>query len=361
MSTFTFNRRKALESLGILLAGSSLAQAKGLTGDTPESPIRLAPVHDLVDISAFEEEAKKKLSKSAFVPIAGSEREGFDRMTLKPHYMIDTMKMDVSIELFGDKMVAPILVGATPQQRRFHPDGEMATARGASAGKAVMVVSSQSSVPVDQIAAQATAGFWYQVAHDESSKATRNQMEAAIKAGCKAIIIAVAPGVGSAPPRPDWAGIEQLRKGINVPVLVKGIMTPEDAKTAVQRGVQGIIVSSNVVPAPSSRPTSIEMLPSIADAVDRKMPVLIDGSIRWGTDVYKSLALGANAVLVGRPAMWGLAAYGAQGVQTVLEMLQSDLARIMATCGNVDPKSIERAQVRIHAQRATSSLSAKVR
>ena len=185
---------------------------------------------------------------------------------------------------------------------------------------------------------------------EENVKSVQTQMQQAIKAGCKAICIAVAPGVGSAPPRPDWAVIKQLRQGISVPVLVKGIMTPEDAKAAVQQGVQGIIVSSNRVPAPAGRPTAIEVLPSIADAVEGKVAVLYGGSIRWGTDVFKALALGAKAVLVGRPAMWGLAAYGDDGVQTVVEMLQSDLARIMAACGNMNPASIARAEVKIHAQ-----------
>ena len=144
MSRITFTRRKALESLGILIAGSSLAQAqgKGLTGETPAPPVQLTPLDEVADIPLFEEEAKKKLSKEVFTTIAGSEREGFDRMTLKPHYMIDTMNMDVSIKLLGDKMVAPILVGATPQQKRFHSGGELWTARGASAGKAVLVTRS---------------------------------------------------------------------------------------------------------------------------------------------------------------------------------------------------------------------------
>jgi isopentenyl diphosphate isomerase/L-lactate dehydrogenase-like FMN-dependent dehydrogenase len=350
MGTGTFTRRKALGNLGFLIAGSSLAQAKALTGETPKLPIRLAPVDEVDDVPRFEDEAKKRLSKTLFASIAGSEREGFDRMTLRPNYMVDTMKMDLSIELFGDKLAAPILVGATPQQKRFDPGGEVATARGASAAKTLLVISSQSSMPPDQIAAQATTGFWYQVSPDEDVKSVQTQMRQAIKAGCKAICIAIAPGTGSAPPRPDWSAIKQLRQGISVPVLVKGIMTPEDAKAAVQEGIQGIIVSCNRVPAPAGRPTAIEMLPSIADAVQGKVAVLIDGSVRWGTDVFKALALGANAVLVGRPAMWGLAAYGDAGVDTVVELLQSDLARIMAACGNVNPASIVRTQVRIHAQ-----------
>jgi isopentenyl diphosphate isomerase/L-lactate dehydrogenase-like FMN-dependent dehydrogenase len=310
-------------------------------------------VDELVIIPRFEEEAKKKLPKAASAVISGSEREAFERITFHPNYVVDTMNMDLSIELLGEKMVAPILAGTTPQQKRFYPEGELATARGASAGKAVLVVSSHSSVPIDQIAAQATTGFWYQVSCNDSVNSVRAQVQQAIRAGCKAVCLAVAPGAGSALPRPDWPTIKQLRQGIHVPVVVKGIMTSQDAKAALQQGVQGIIVSSNRVPALVGRPAAIEMLPSIADAVAGKLAVLIDGSIRWGTDVYKCLALGANAVLVGRPVMWGLAAYGDVGVRTVVEMLQSDLARIMAASGNVNPESISRTQVRIHPRRAT--------
>ena len=349
MGTFRFTRREAFVSLGVLIAGSPLAHAT-LAHENPESPVHLSPVDELPDVPRFEEEAKRALPRAVFAAIAGSERQGFDRMTLEPHYMVDTMKMDLSIDLFGSKLAAPILVGATPQQKRFHSDAELATARGASAAKTVLVVSSQSSMPIDQIAAEATNGFWYQVSSDEGVKSAQTQMQQAIKAGCKAICIAVAPGVGSTVPRPDWSVIKQLRQGIDVPVVVKGIMTQEDAKGAVHEGVQAIIVSCNKVPAPAGIRQAIDTLPSIADAAQGKVTVLVDDSIRWGTDVYKALALGASAVLVGRPAMWGLAAYGDRGVETVIELLQSDLARIMAACGNVNPASIERAQVRIHPQ-----------
>lgn len=347
MSTFSFSRRKALESLGVLVVGTPLAKVAG-TGAAPA--VRLAPVDELADVLRFEEGAQKVLSKSAFAAIAGSEREGFDRMSLKPHYMVDTMAMDLSVDLFGSKLAAPILVGATPRQERFHSEGERATARGAAAAKTIAVISSQTSVSIKEIADQAVNGFWYQVSSDEAPKSAQTQIHQAIEAGSKAICIAVTPGAGSAVPRPDWAAIKQLRQGVSVPVLVKGIMTPEDAKAAVQEGVAGIVVSCNRVPAPAGAKTAVEALLAVADTVKGKAIVLVDGSVRWGTDVYKGLALGANAVLVGRPAMWGLAAYGDEGVETVIEMLQSDLARIMAACGNVNPASIERNQVRIHAQ-----------
>jgi 4-hydroxymandelate oxidase len=132
-------------------------------------------------------------------------------------------------------------------------------------------------------------------------------------------------------------------------VLLKGVMTPADAKRAVAQGFQGVIVSNYGPAQTARRPAPIQVLPAIAEAVGGKSVVLVDGSFRRGSDVLKALALGARAVLLARPAIWGLAAYGADGIQTVFEMLQSDLARQMISCGTVSLKAIDRSLLRIHA------------
>ncbi len=207
-----------------------------------------------------------------------------------------------------------------------------------------MVVSSRSSYPVDRIAAQAKTTFWYQVYPEAAMGAVRDQVHQAVQAGCKALCLTV-----DAPHRHmDWSVIDQLRRGIAVPLLLKGIMIPEEARTAVQRGAQGIVVSSYGAPSSAGLAAPLEMLPSIVEAVGGKIPVLIDGSFRRGTDVLKALALGARAVLIARPAVWGLAAYGADGVQTVLEMLQSELARSMGLSGKPNIKAIDGSLVKIH-------------
>jgi 4-hydroxymandelate oxidase len=236
-------------------------------------------------------------------------------------------------------MVAPI-----SEQKRFHPDGELATAKGATAAKALMIVSSRSSVPVDQIAAQAS-GFWYQVyASDAAAKA---QIADGVKAGAKAIVITVgvAPAAGgkavAAPV--NWVAVDALKQGVTVPVVVKGIATAVNATAALQHGVQGIIVSNH-----GGKDSLILELPKIVDAVAGKVPVLIDGSFRRGTDVVKALAFGAQGVIVGRPVMWGLAAYGDAGVQGVVEMLQTELARYMGMCGKPTIKALDRTVVKIH-------------
>jgi isopentenyl diphosphate isomerase/L-lactate dehydrogenase-like FMN-dependent dehydrogenase len=157
------------------------------------------------------------------------------------------------------------------------------------------------------------------------------------------------PGAAEAPLSiPDWNAIDKARQGITVPVILKGVMTPEDARTAVSRGFQGIVVSNyGGRPFPATD-ASILALPAIADAVGGKAAILLDGGFRRGSDVLKALALGAQAVLVGRPAAWSLAAYGAAGVENMLQLIQNELARDMVMCGLVNMKSITRAAVTIH-------------
>ena len=340
MSTMKITRRQALEAAGMLIAGSPRAPGRQLADDPP---VRLAPRDELVNVLEFEDQAKLKLSQTAYAAIAGSDREAFDRITFRPRMVVYCMDLDLTTALLGEQMFAPILVGPVSNQKEFHPEGELATARGASAARTVMVVSGRSSYPIARIAAEAKTTFWYQVYAEDNLNAVRTTMQQAIEAGCKAICITVER-------RMDWTVIDQIRQGVPVPVLLKGIMSPEDATTAIQHGIQGIVVSSYGGPTKAGQPAPIEVLPKIADAVERRVPVLIDGSFRRGSDILKALALGAQAVLLGRAPMWGLAAYGADGVQTVLELLQTETARKMAGCGKPNIQSIDRSLVKIHAR-----------
>ena len=146
----------------------------------------------------------------------------------------------------------------------------------------------------------------------------------------------------------DWAAFSALKRGVSVPVLVKGITTPDAARLALQNGADGIVVSTYGLVS-SSKQAPILALPNIVDAVAGKVPVLVDGSFRRGTDILKALAFGAQGVLLGRPVMWGLAAYGADGVQGVVEMLQTELARYMGLCGKSNLKVLDRTMVKVHA------------
>jgi 4-hydroxymandelate oxidase len=360
MKKSVVTRRKALAGFGSAVAASPL-----LADEEPkligEPPLRIAPRADLVNVLEFEEIARRKLAPAAYSSVAGSERSFFDRITFRPRMMSPTTHLDLSVALFGDKMFAPIVVGPVAKLQNYHPDGEVAMVRAASAAKAWMVVSSESSMPIEKIAAESKTTLWYQVFAEGDPSGVRAKIDQAIKAGCKGVCITVgsfyrnsedwpSPAKLAAMPHPamNWEAIDQLRKGISVPVLIKGVMTPQDAAAAVKRGVQGVVVSNyGGLLMPGAAPP-MEMLPSIVESVGGKAAVLIDGNFRRGSDIFKALAYGATAVMLGRPVVWGLAAYGQDGAQGVLEMLQTELGRDMAHCGKPTIKDIDRTVVKLH-------------
>ncbi len=357
------SRRQVLARFASLVAASPLLHAQQAPTLIGEPPGRIAPRDELVNTFEFEAMAQRKLDSATFAAIAGGDRAAFERITFRPRLLVNVMNLDLTVELFGERMFAPILVGPASRQQRVHPEGELATVRGASAAKAVTVVSSRSSSPLDQIAEQAKTSLWYQVFPEPDINAVRTRVQQAVKAGCKALCVTVGTpyrptGAGGAPgpsrlplmgnPGLDWSAIDRLRQGLSVPVLLKGIMSPEEAQTAVQKGAQGIIVSNQGGRFIPGLAAPIEVLAPIVDAVGGKAPVLIDGGFRRGTDLLKALALGARAVLITRPVLWGLAAYGADGVQTVVEMLQTELARNMGLCGKANLKALDRNMLKIH-------------
>ncbi len=353
--TGRFTRRRAATAFASWIAATPL-----LNGQQPVAgaPGRLAPADELVNTFEFGEMAERQLGSAVFERIAGSDRAAFDRMTLRPRMMVNTLNLDLTTDLFGEKMFAPILVGPISDQKRFHPEGELATAQGASAAKTVMVVSDRSSYPLEQVLSQSKATLWYQVYPEPDMNRVRTRIEKAVGLGCRCVLITVGTPYQVAENGPElramgnpglsWGGLDRLRQGIRVPVLLKGVMSPEEARAAVERGFAGIVVSNHGAPAGSGMSTPVETLPAIAEAVGGKTPLLVDGGFRRGTDVIKGLALGAQAILIGRPVMWGLAAYGVEGVRTVLQMLQSELARDMAMCGKVTTGEIGRDLVAIH-------------
>ncbi len=302
------------------------------------------PREELINVFEVEAVAKRKLAPDVYAAIAGGDRAAFERITFRPRMMVNVVHLDLSVELFGEKLFTPILVGPMSEQRKIHPEGELAMARGASAGKAPMVVSGRASFPVDKIAAAAKTLLWFQVYPEPDMNAAIENAQRAVGAGCKAVCLTL----GASKTPLSWSEIDRLRGSVKVPLLLKGIMSAEEARTAVERGAQGIVVSNHGAAPTAGVASPIEVLPSIVDAVGGKAPVLIDGSFRRGTDVLKALAFGARAVLVGRPALWGLGAYGADGVQTVLQMLQSELARDMGLAGKPTIESIDRSLVKVH-------------
>jgi 4-hydroxymandelate oxidase len=322
---------------------------------------RLAPRDQLVNALEYEEQARRALSSAMASLITdradGSgerlDRQDFDRITLCPRMLVPTLDLDLTVTLFGDDAVAPIVVAPIADQKRFHPDGERATVQGATLARAPVILSSYSSVPLADLVKAAATPLWYQVFATDS--AAKQQMRTAADAGCRAICVTVGvkpPPVGSsAQPstaRTDWAAVGALASGSRVPVIVKGVITPADAKTALQQNVHGIIVSNYGGAAARPGSTLVLQLPAIVDAVAGRVPVLVDGGFRRGTDILKALAFGAQAVLVGRPVMWGLAAYGVDGVRGAIEMLQTELGRYMAMCGRSRVAMLSREMLRVH-------------
>jgi 4-hydroxymandelate oxidase len=356
-------RRRALGSVGSIVCSVRLQADRdgALQADqSPRGGVRLAPRDQLVNVLEYEEQAKRVLGAAAYAAIAGGDRSAFERITLRPRLMVPVLDLNLSVTLFGQAMFAPILVAPIARQLDFHADAERATVAGAMAAKAVTIVSSHSSTPLGALPSQATP-LWYQVFAQDASAGAR--VQEAVQAGCRAICVTLGapPAVrspGSAQPKAarsngstlkrDLAALDALTRNLGVPVLVKGIATPEDATLALQHHVQGIVVSGYNARPNVAGDGSILALPAIVDAVGGRAVVLADGSFRRGTDIVKALAFGAQAVLVGRPVMWGLAAYGAAGVQGVLEMLQTELARYMAMCGKPNLAALDRTMLRVH-------------
>lgn len=311
---------------------------------------RVAPRDELVNVLEFEAEAARVLGADLTRTISGSDRTAFDRVTFRPRMMVNCTELNLSLQLFAQTLFAPILVGPVSDQRRFHPDGELAMVRGASAGKAAVVVSSRASHPIEALVGAATTPLLFQVFAADRAADNRAKALAAERAGCKAVVLTVGATDGSsrAPGRLDVSQLETLRAAVSVPVVVKGVLTAADASTAVKRGAQGLVVSSYGRPEAPGQPAPLDAIAPIVEAAGAEVPVLADGGFRRGTDVMKALAFGARAVLVSRPAMWGLAAYGADGVQAVVELLQTELGRVMGCCGTPNLKAIGRAVVKVH-------------
>jgi 4-hydroxymandelate oxidase len=322
----------------------------------PDPPPVLVPRTDLVNVLEYETQARLVLGPAKVAPILGSDRTVTDRITLRPRMNIPTRDLDLTSTLFGDEHFTPIIVGPIADQKRFHPEGEIAMARGASAAKAAMVVSSDASVPLAEIAQAAMTPLWLQVY--ANSPKVKDVLAEASAAKAKAVIVTVNAGASAGGPAAqgdiDWASVDAVVKGTSLPVIVKGITRPQDAKEAAARGAKGVVVSNYRGGNAAALTGTLLLIAPVVQAVGDQVPVLVDGSFRRGTDILKALGLGAKGVLIGRPVMWGLAAYGADGVQGVVEMLQTELARYMGMCGRPSLAAVNSSIVRVHASLPTA-------
>jgi 4-hydroxymandelate oxidase len=347
----------------------------------------------------FEAIAREKMTASAYDYYAGGaedeitlgeNRQAFRRIALRPRVLAGTDAVATDTELFGVNLPYPIGLAPTAFNRLGHPDGELAAARAAGRAGTLMCCSTISSTSIEDIAAAATGPLWFQLYVYRDRDVTRDLVARAEAAGCRAIVLTVdTPQLGrrerdmrggfSLPPgiglrnlerygTPDalrwshtssftdyvhhlldpsltWDAVTWLTSITTLPVLIKGILTPEDAALAIEHGVSGIVVSNHGGRQLDGVIATIDALPAIASRVAGRMPVLMDGGIRRGTDVFKAIALGARAVLIGRAYLWGLAADGEAGVSRVLEMLEHEFKLTMALAGCRTVASITPAHV----------------
>jgi len=351
--TYRTSRRQAVGVIGAAagIAGAAMPALGAPTAaplhESLPPPIQV-PRGDLVDVLEYETQARLALGPGRSAPILGSDRTVTDRITLRPRMNIPTRDLDLTSTLLGDAHFTPIIVGPIADQKRFHPEGEVAMARGASAAKAAMVISSDTSVPLASIAQAATTPLYLQV-YANSPKVKDVLAEAGAAKATAVFVTVNASASGPAPAGIDWAGVDAVVKGTSLPVIVKGITRAEDAKQAVAHGAKGVVVSNYRGGNEAALPGTLLLVSPVVQAVGDKVPVLVDGSFRRGTDILKALAFGAKGVLIGRPVMWGLAAYGADGVQGVVEMLQTELARYMCMCGRPSLAAVDPSVVRVHA------------
>jgi 4-hydroxymandelate oxidase len=340
---------------------------------------------DILTLDEFEQWARAAMPGPVYEYVAAGAADehtlrrnpaAFEPILLRPRVLVDVGILDTSVELLGQRLPHPVLLAPAAYQRTMHPDGELATARGAAASGTTVVVSTATTTPIREVADVATTPLWFQLYVQSDREFTRDLVQEVEAAGCRALCVTVdTPALGARnrmaraqfalPPglstrhlydvtnrlrgiiTPEkvtltWADIEWLRSIATVPILLKGILDPDDAERAVAAGVQGIVVSNHGARNLHTTPATIEALPAVADRVAGRVPVLMDGGIRRGTDVLKALALGARAVLIGRPYCYGLAVGGAAGVARVLEILLEEFRLAMKLTGRSTIGAIDR-------------------
>jgi isopentenyl diphosphate isomerase/L-lactate dehydrogenase-like FMN-dependent dehydrogenase len=299
----------------------------------------------------------------------------FHKIQIRARRLVDVRNISTSVELFGKTLDNPIILSPVGFQAFLHPGGEVATAKAAVSKNHQMIVSSVSNFSVEEIASQSKADLWFQLYPTTDRKITKLLLEKAENAGCKVCVLTVdTPILGNrersgttllnlirkgeqrmgnfegilpdgepfTDPGMTWDMVDWLRANCNMLIVLKGIVTREDALLAVEAGVDGIIVSNHGGRQLESNRATIDCLPEIVDAVEGAFPVLVDGGIRRGTDIFKALALGATAVCIGRPYCWGLGAYGQPGVEVALDILKSELIRDMQLSGTTSLDQITR-------------------
>ena len=401
------NRRQFLRFLAgtPVLAGSGLipflAQKLLAADQLPNELINAA--EEALNVFDFEPVAKQRMSPAHYgYTVSGTDgdetvlanREGFERFQIRARRLVDIRDADTSTSVFGVPWTTPVALAPVGGQGKYHAEGEVAAARGARTGGHTQILSTMTSRTVEDVIAARGAPVWFQLYPSNYWHIAEGLVKRAEQAGCPVVAITVdraAPrnmetferyarsdtadcsaGHFEGPPQErlrhramwtdidltgvehtqasglTWDFVDRLKAATSMRVVLKGIVTAQDATLGLQHGVDGIIVSNHGGRAEASGRSTIESLPEVVAAVGGRVPVLIDGGFRRGTDIFKALALGADAVCVGRPYVWGLGSFGQAGVEQVLNILRTEFRRVMQEAGvtsvaQIDSSYIQRA------------------
>jgi 4-hydroxymandelate oxidase len=384
----------ALGGTAAFLERSMLAAPAQRGMDALSDPAEAITVFD------FEEAAHRNISQAHWAYMASgvdddgtlrANRAAFGQVQLRPRRLRDATKVDMRVDLFGTTYNSPIFICPTGGQKAFHPEGEVAVARAAKARGTLQYLSTVTSSAVEDVNRALGRPVWYQLYAPSSWAACQQILRRVEAAGCTVIALTVdnttgrlsetylrtrpkdlqpcaachQGGPGSAQsylsrpmyqgidmagvlrqnPAMDWAFVDQLRQFWRGKLIIKGLDTREDARLCLEHGIDGILVSNHGGRATETLRATLEALPEVVAEVGNRIPVYVDGGFRRGADVFKALALGARAVGIGRPYLWGLGAFGQAGVDRVLEILQGELRLAMGNCGTPTVADITRAYV----------------
>jgi 4-hydroxymandelate oxidase len=394
------SRRQLLETV----AGASAAMALTPRAAVAESalhamsvqPPDVAAADPLASVSDFERAARERMSAMAWEYVSGGAGDeqtlawnssAYTDIRLRSRVLVDVSRLDTSVQLFGRTLPHPILLAPTAYHKLVHPDGESETARGAEAAESTMIVSSFATERIDHVArAVPGASLWFQLYVQPDRGFTQALVQRAEAAGCQALCLTVdTPVLGARhretrigfqlpagmsranleslssatassahrppegaiysevlEPRLTWRDVAWLRSIAKVPVLLKGVLDADDARQAADAGVDGLIVSNHGARNLDTVPATVTALPRVAEAVAGRMPILLDGGIRRGTDVLKALALGATAVAIGRPYLYGLAVDGSAGVRRIVQILRTEFEMAMALTGRTSLAALDK-------------------
>jgi 4-hydroxymandelate oxidase len=378
---------------------TSLAQAIARLQDPPLIPT----ARHALNVFDFEPVAKKNIPLAHWAYMAtGSDddgtiranREGFNRFELRMRRLVDVSKIDASVEMIGTKWPTPIVLNPVGSQKAFYREGEIATARAAKAKNHLMVLSTVATTSIEDAIEARGAPIWFQLYHRQDWSQTREMLKRAERAGAPAVAFTVdllggsnretmirdgrldtrtcttchvggqpqpgnlavdlrdnrrkpalagfAAGTNTETGTPTWDYVKRIKDATTMKVFLKGIVTKEDAEIAMENGVDGLFVSNHGGRAENSRRATITSLPEVVEGVRGRAPIICDGGFRRGTDIFTAMALGATAIGIGRPYVWGLGAFGQEGVEVVLELLRKEFEMTMRQAGTTSVAKITR-------------------